>query len=493
MKKSIQQGISITSAVAMTLSLCACNPLAYNPTCEGKEDGLYQAKLGVVTPAVPESIDPAADAEHDRDENVTWGSSQLLNFVVPDDFEKLEKFDKDEFAKKNPYISYDSDQIIEASEAYFDHIQEFQDSGWVVKFTFALIDNNDLPEMVYVYNSGNTNYGIEYHFCTYDFDNKEVLEIGSFHSDYNILYYKEKENILWYSEWDYSGEKGTDYYVTINKDKRFEVVASFESSLWSIDDSDEYHVNNIPTDYNTYIEYMDALWYVNSSNISPESWMEMVPLADTYDFSGLINQYEAEVKPGAVDKAYEVYEDYLSKKYGEFRYEFVYLDYNEIPELVIATIDDYKNKYTVYRADIYENYSTGKLDGYVFEIGSIYSDSGFDYLEYQSVSKGIYLDNGYQYTSYYAMRKFKSAAMQVFQKDPSANASNGHFYLNGCEISSNRYEQFLSTWDNYEFASINYNDMNSNIDAKEIKKLYNAKVKAYAGEAWVPEDEWDQW
>lgn len=469
--KKVLTGLTLAG---LALLICACELPYGEISYDGKETGVYHAHIpqSVDLPEEPpvEIIDPGYSETYE---------SSLMNFVVPNDFEKLEYFSREAFSKKNQEITYSDEELLTASEAYFAFLEELYDMGWQVKFNLPCLSNDNLPELVYASYTGDfaLSYSVEFHFCTYDFDQEEVVEIGSFYSQYGTtLYYSEKDNLLWYSEWKTNDSYYYNYYVTINKDNKFELVASFARDVSEYENNDSVcYVNHIETDFETLLDYLDCFDYLtkNIQELDVYTLNSLIPIKgdyvityDEYEYEDYYREYDDEYLKAAC----EGFADALDTKNSEVMYTFVYLDGDNMPEMLIKRND----KIFIYKASVYMDSEYG-ISKYAYEVNHSGFKGSISYAKYNRIICEKTEENGNQAYNYNLYSRYECYPMQQY-----VGTKDGKYYLNNLLIKKNRYEDFIGRWNTYSFTEITDDDMFADKDAKSVKKHFNEALSNYA-------------
>lgn len=461
-------------AAGAAFAFCACElPGSVEINYDGKEGGTYYSHIPepVQVPEEPpvEIIDPGYSETYE---------SSLMNFVVPNDFEKLEYFSRKDFNEKNKEIIYSDEELLTASEAYFSSMEELSDMGWFVKFSFMSLNNDNLPELVYVAYSGDPyqSYSIEFHFCTYDFETEEVVEIGSFYSQYGTtLFYSEKDNLLSYSEWKLDDPFYYNYYVTINKDNKFELVASFARNISEYDDDSECYVNHVETDFGTLEDYLSCFDFMfnNRKELDVYTLNALIPMEgnyeiiyDEYDYEDYFREYDDEY----LKAASEAFVETLDMKKSEVMYTFVFLDGDNMPEMLIRQ----KDKIFIYKASVYMDSEIG-ISKYAYEVNHSGFEGDISYAEYNRIICQKNEGTGGQAEDYYLYSRYEVYPMQRY-----FCTKDNKFYLNDCLIDRNRYEEFNTRWESYTFTDISVDDMYTDKDSGSVIKHYNDVLSTYA-------------
>lgn len=460
-------------AAGAAFIFCACELPGGEISYDGKDGGVYQAHIPepVEVPEEPpvEIIDPGYSETYE---------SSLMNFVVPNDFEKMEYFSREDFKQNNPEINYSDEELLTASEAYFSTLEELSDMGWQIKFTFMSLTNDNLPELVYTSYSGdpNQNYSIEFHFCTYDFEKGEVVEIGSFYSQYGTaLFYSEKDNLLSYTEWKSNDPYYYNYYVTINKDNKFELVASFSREITEYTDDSVCLVNHVETDYDTYNDYLDSFDFLVNSRKELDYYMlnALIPIDGNYEIT--YDEYEYENYYEEYDDKYlkaasEAFIETLENKIVDAKYSFVFLDGDNMPEMLLEMND----KIYIYKASIYTDSENG-ISKFAYEIYHSGFEGNISYAEYNMVICEESEETGNQIDNYYLYNRYDIYPMQRY-----ICTKDNKYYLNDCLISQDRYKDFIDKWENFTFKEILVDEMYTEKDSNSIKKHFNDALKNYA-------------
>ena len=468
--KRLLAGLLAAGAVFL---FCACELPGNAVTYDGKESVTYHAHIPepAEVPIEPptEIIDPGYSETYE---------SFLMNFVVPNDFEKLEYFSRNDFAKENPEIKYSDEELLTASEAYFTFMKELSDMGWTVKFSFMSLTNDNLPELVYVSYSGDPyqNYSVEFHFCTYDFEKSEVAEIGSFYSQYGTsLFYSEKDNLLYFTEWKINDPFYYIYYVTINKDNRFELVASFSRDITEYVDDSVCLVNHIETDYETFNDYLDSFDFLDNNRKELDVYMlnSLIPIEgnyeityDEYEYEDYYREYEDEY----LKAASEAFADVIYNKISEAKYTFVFLDGDNMPEMLLAMND----RMYIYKASVYMDLDIG-ISKYAYEVNHAGFKGNISYAEYYKVICEKEDESGNQAENFYLYSRYDIYPMQRY-----VCTKDNNYYLNDCLISSDKYEEFSTKWESYTFTEVSADEMYTDKDTDSVKKHFYDAISNYA-------------
>ena len=162
-------------AAGAAFVFCACELPGGEISYDGKDGGVYHAHIPAPEEIIPEPVEITDPGYTESFE------SSVMNFVVPNDFDKMEYFSREDFRTKNPEVTYSNEELITVSEAYFSYMEKYIETGWQIKFSFAFITNDNLPELIYTSEAGESQIlFVEFHICTYDFNKNEVVEIGSY-------------------------------------------------------------------------------------------------------------------------------------------------------------------------------------------------------------------------------------------------------------------------------------------------------------------------
>jgi len=462
--------IGLMSAGAAVF-LCACELPSKEVSYDGKDGGIYQATI-----VKPEEVIVEEPLEKTDPGYKETGESSLMNFVVLNDFGEMEYFSKEDFGNKNPEVTYSAEENQKASEAYFSYLDELVETGWQVKFDFLYINNDNMAELVYVAYSGDYSQSssVDFHFCTFDFEKNEVIEIGCFYSKYGgNLYYVEKENLLWYSEWSIDDTVFCTYYVTINKDYKFELVASFERIL-STSDSDSFaRVNGTDTDLGTLLEYLDCFEYSFSDikNLDTYTINTMIPLKGNYVFTngeGSYDNYYTEYDDECIKAAFDVYAEELSLKAEDAGYLFVYLDGDKLPEMFLLLND----RICIYRASIYKDDSD--ISRYVFEVTNSEFEGNISYAQYNRAIHEQLNEDGNN-TDYYSLYSdYECYPMQRY------TMKNGEgFFINDFPVSTERFGDLIEKWNDISFTEVIESDFYTNKKESNVKKVFYETIKEY--------------
>lgn len=461
-------------AAGAAFVFCACElPGNVEINYDGKDGGVYHAHISKPADLPEEPPVEIIDSGYSE----TYESS-LMNFVVPDDFEKLEYFSSNDFKEKNKEIIYPDEKLLAASEAYFSTLEELSDMGWVVKFSFMSLTDDNLPELVYAAYSGDPTqtFSIEYHFCTYDFDKSEVVEIGSFYSQYGTtLYYSEKDNLLNYSEWKLNDSYYYTYYVTINQDNKFELVASFARDISEDEDSAVCFVNHIETDYETLNDYLSCFDFLfnDRKDLDVNTLNALIPTEGNYEFT--YNEYEYEDYYKEYDDSYlkaasEAFADAMDLKKPEAMYTFVFLDGDNMPEMLVGL----KDKIFIYKASVYMDSDIG-ISKYAYEVNHSGFEGDISYAAYNRIICEKNEENGNQVENYYLYNRYDVLSMQKY-----VCTQDNKYSLNDCLINRDKYEELNSKWESYTFTDISVDDMYTDKDSKSVIKHYYDALSTYA-------------
>ena len=457
-------------AAGTALIFCACELPGGEINYGDKDKDTYHAHI--VSPAdIPVDV---PEEKPDPGYKETYESA-MMNFVVPNDFDKMEYFSREDFEAKNPSKEYSYDETLAVTEAYFSYMEELYDTGWQVKFNFICINNDNLPELVYASYSGDMSaaVSVEFHFCTYDLDAGEVIEIGSFCSQYGMsLFYVERENLLWYSEYnDYDSYLNT-YFVTVNQDNKLELVASFKKDYLNYDSNSVAYVNNIETDSDTCSDYQDQFTYLNKERKEIESYSlnTLISLKGIYEYT--YNEYEYEnyykqYEDDWLEAAYESYAEVLKEKADEVGYYFAFLDGDNIPEMFVK----YDDSICLLRTSVYKG--DEGFSRYSYEVGNSEFNGEISYVEYYRIICDKYTGNS-NIINYSLFSGYDVVPMQSY-----LFTSDGIFYINGGPVKKERYEDFIGRWDEYTFTEISEDDFYYNKDEKNVKKNFYEAIKNY--------------
>ncbi|MBP5529028.1 MAG: hypothetical protein J6X80_03160 [Lachnospiraceae bacterium] len=459
-------------AAGAAVFFCACELPGTEISYDGKENGVYHAHIQTpeeITPEPPEPEDPGYTESSE---------SYMMSFVVPNDFEKMEYFSREDFKAKNPEVTYSDEELITVTEAYFSYLEKFAETGWQIKFDYAYINNDNLPELVYTSYSGDTQLvSAEFHFCTYDFDANEVIEIGSYYSQYGMgFYYVEKENLLYYFEWGPNDWVRYDYYLTINKDNKFELVASFDADL-SFDKADSTaHVNHVETDYDTAMEYkeiFDKIIFSDAKELNSYSLNVMIPLEggfvfinDEYEYEDFYGEYETKY----LDAISDQYAETLKRKGDDCGYTFVYLNGDNMPDIFIKE----KGKLCVYHNSVYNDEYNRTVNAYVYQIYEAEFEGNVSYSEYCRVIHVKTDENGIKTDKYYLIDQYD--CLPVIEL---VSENENKFYINGGPVTKERFDKYSGAMSNYTFIDITDDDLYSDKDAKSVKKHFNEVLGNY--------------
>ena len=457
-------------AAGTALIFCACELPSGEINYGDKDKGTYHAHI-VSHEDIPVDV---PEEKSDPGYKETYESA-MMNFVVPNDFDKMEYFSREDFQAKNPPTEYSYDEAMAVTEAYFSYMEELYETGWQVKFDFICINNDNLPELVYASYSGDMSsaVSVEFHFCTYDFETGEIIEIGSFCSQYGMsLFYVERENLLWYSEYnDYDAYLYT-YFVTVNKDNKFELVASFVKDYLNFDSNSVAYVNHIETDSDTCSEYQDKFSYLNQSRKEIEAYSlnTLISLKGIYEYT--YNEYEYEnyykqYEDDWLEAAFKSYADVLDEKTDEVGYYFAFLDGDNIPEMFVK----YDDSICLFRTSIYKG--DEGISRYSYEVGNSEFNGEISYVEYYRIICDKYTGNS-NIINYSLFSGYDVVPMQSY-----LFTSDGIFYINGGPVKKERYEDFIGRWDEYTFTEISEDDFYYNKDEKNVKKNFYNALKNY--------------
>ncbi|MBR4412507.1 MAG: hypothetical protein IKS60_02740 [Lachnospiraceae bacterium] len=457
-------------AAGAAFIFCACELPGGEISYDGKDGGVYHAHIPAPEEIIPEPVEITDPGYTESFE------SSVMNFVVPNDFDKMEYFSREDFRTKNPEVTYSNEELITVSEAYFSYMEKFIETGWQIKFSFAFITNDNLPELIYTSEAGESQIlFVEFHICTYDFNKNEVVEIGSYYSQYGMgLYYVERENILWYSEWGKNEWIHYDYYITINQEYKFELVGSFEADVSTTDPDKTARVNHVDTDYDTLLEYQDCFAFVSMDGIEIESYFAnaMIPLEgdfvfinDEYDYENYYRQYE------------KIYLDAMSDKYAEtlpqirvdYEYKFVYMDGDNIPDLFVKKND----KLCFYNNSVYYDSYNQTVNAYVNPLYKAEFAGEVSYSEYYRVVHEHIDENGKTTDNYYLMDRYNFYVVMRLISE------NGNYIVNDCPVTKERYDKISGSMSNYTFTDVTEDDLCSDTDENSIKKHFKEALSKY--------------
>ncbi|MBR5896937.1 MAG: hypothetical protein IKZ39_04905, partial [Lachnospiraceae bacterium] len=452
---------------------CACELPGGEISYDGKESGVYHSHI-----SAPEEItqEPALPEEPGYTESY---ESSVINFVVPNGFDKMEYFSREDFKSINPEVTYSYDELITVSEDYFAYMEQFSETGWQIKFTYAFINNDNLPELIYTSGAGISQLtSVEFHICTYDLDKNEVVEIGSYYSQYGMgLHYVEKENILWYSDWGTNDWIHYDYYLTINKDCKFELVGSFEADVSTTDPDKLARVNHVDTDYDTLLEYQKCFDFLLNEGKELDSYYynAMLPLEgdfvfinDEYDFQ---ENYYREYEKMYLDAMADQYSETLSQIAVDFEYRFIYMDGDNIPDLFVKKNDKY---YYYYNSVYYDSYKQ-TVSTYAYPLYKAEFEGNVSYSEYYRVIHEHKDEDGKKTDNYYLIERYD---FYPVLKLISENGSR--YFVNDCPVTGERYDKISKAINIYTFTDISEDDLYSYQDANSVKKHFNEALSTYA-------------
>ncbi|MBO4309476.1 MAG: hypothetical protein J5856_00250 [Lachnospiraceae bacterium] len=475
----IKRAISIFLTVSFALTLCACELPGGSVPIEGKGAGAKKANLPIIVEAVEPEPAPKEKVEYLSDTN-------RLNIVVPDDYGKNLIFSQDDHAAKNPYKEYSHEQLLEASEAYFEHMESFTEAGWKVDFMFGFITNDNLPELIYMVYIGDRQMEFEYHFCSYDFDKAEVAEIGSFISNYDSICFNDYGNLLWFYDFDSGYTSLIEYYVTVNDEYRFELVGTLQSEYFYEYDSEGYFVNGQASDYATYAANRDAYYgvsdYSEVCTYGYEPWISLKG-PNEYEHFDEYDIYEEGCEMTILDDLHDILVSYPKEK----KYTFFYLDEDYIPEMLVLQDYPTKDNVMVYNANFF--WSEDDIYGYVtMRFSGVVSDE-LSYSKYNNIFK-THTDLGEVETTEFMslFDYYMSSPVQTFVADRATVKGETHYYLNGCELTENRYFYFLNRWQDMEFTELPFDNMYTETDEESLKKHYLAALSEYD---YKPETEYE--
>ncbi len=472
LKLNLKRLLAGLLAAGTALIFCACELSGNEIPLDTKDSSTYHAHIKTPVDIPEEKPEEKPDPGYQE----TYESS-MMNFVVPNDFEVLKYFSREDFESANPEATYSDEELFKASEAFLAYLDELAETGWQVKFNYFYINNDNLPELVYVVYSGEISLSssIEFHFCTFDFDKDEVIEIGSYYTQHGAdLYYAEKENILWFNEWNMSESFLKNYYVTINKDNKFELVASFEKNISSSDPDSPATVNHIDTDYSTLLEYQDCFNYLIKyrKDLDINAINTMIPLNGNFEF--VIDEYTGEIynkeyDDDCIEAAYEAYAEALSRKTEEAEYSFIYLDGDNIPEMFLLSND----KYYVYKASIYKD-ENSDISKYVYEVTDSEFEGQLSYAAYNRAISASLKEDGNSIVNYAIYNFYNCHPMQKYTATP-----DGKYYINDFPVPKDRFEDIIGKWIDFSFTEVTESDFTSNKKASNVKKVFYETVKKY--------------
>ena len=472
--KKLKRLLAGLLAAGTALIFCACELPGTEINYGDKDNSAYHAhivKPQEVTVDVPEEKpDPGYKETYE---------SFMMNFVVPNDFDKMEYFSREEFYKKNPEVKYSDDELLKASEAYFSHMQELVDMGWEVKFNFIYFNNDNLAELVYASYSGDIYeaLSVEFHICTYDFETGEVIEIGTYYSQYGMsLYYVEKENLMWYTEWKDDESFLYNYYVTINQDNKFELVASFERDVSTMDPDSLARVNHIDTDYDTLMDYLGCFDYLVSDSrreLDTYSLNTMIPYEGSYVFDvsdNIYDNYYKEYDDDCLKAVCEAYVEELEYKAEDASYLFAFVDGDNLPEMFLLL----NNRVCLYKASVYKDETWG-ISRYVYEVSNSELKGDLSFAEYHGVIREWSGNVKVEDVRYKIYNNYECFLMQKFVRSTDKDV----FSLNGMPISRKKFEDFYGRWSEFTFTDLNITDFYQNKSEKNIEKAYYDALKNY--------------
>lgn len=463
---NIKRIVSVALAINTAVVFSACDIPVNNVSPDEKDIMNHQAKLEVQ----PKEETPEIEIEKEEsDRPLTSGN---MEFVVPSGFEKIENFSYDDFVAKNPEVIYSDEELLKASEAYFEYLDKFSEDGWNVRFSFACLNNDNLSEMINIVYSGELKDTINFNICTYDLEKEEVVEIGNFLSDYGTsLYYIERCNFFWYAEWRSEYQSFINYYLTVNDENEFELVASFEESYDDKLEDKPYYVNNVETDYNTYNNIICQYYVYSDKQFDIYAGKGFLELKNDYDYSCFIDDFEKTYTDDLIDLAMEEYSSFLSTQDENVHYEFAYMDYDNLPELLISEGDSKTDGVTIYRAYVYEN--NGQYESNIYEAGSAGSNGKISYSINTGVYRGYEAGMGLECDYFKVLHGFVSEDLPVFLAETRMDGTDEIVYkINGALVSEERFKEYLDKWTVFEFVDVSYSDMHSEKDKKSVEKNF---------------------
>ena len=262
--------------------------------------------------------------------------------------------------------------------------------------------------------------------------------------------------------------------MTINKDNKFELVASFEKNISSSDPDSPATVNHVDTDYATLLEYQDCFNYLIKyrKELDINAINTMIPLNGNFEF--VIDEYTREIynkeyDEDCIEAAYEAYAEALSRKTEEAEYSFIYLDGDNIPEMFLLLND----KYYVYKASIYKD-ENSDISKYVYEVTDSEFEGQLSYAAYNRAISASLKEDGNS-IDYYAIYNFYNChPMQKYTVTP-----DGKYYINDFPVPKDRFEDIIGKWIDFSFTEVTESDFTSNKKESNVKKVFYETVKKY--------------
>lgn len=451
----------ISSLVACDLSIPSANVPPADPTLNNHASIIEGDDNNNTTEPV-EAIDDNNDPEVIEEDLPV---ATILSFDIPD------------FAERQ----YSEEQLIEASEAYLDYLEQLDnatDSDNYFNLHFLPIQTNasNLMDIAYCYDYS---HAASVTICRYNFETKEVEDLGSFGSYGSMAYYPGCN--IFYTF--YSG-MGYNYFEYLYLDENNKEVSlhNFQDDSGLIDFADyEAH----PEDYEG-LDLPELYFRVNDEDVTEEeynalhkAWREvygdlvslsiydMMPYNDMYD----VNFYQAyNLSDDELNETVSAYQRIIDDLDENSRYTFVNINNPAVPALAVCAGEN--------RSDYVSLYQYVPYDEEVYFVGDFGSNGCMQYLYGSNLFVSYYGDGNYLALSYYKNILDGQNSLPIISFEFTNDEDSNHeitamyYFINGEPVSEDFFNFCFDKFA-FQYDPIDYSFMYDDKSAENAKAIFS--------------------
>lgn len=367
---------------------------------------------------------------------------------------------------------HEKDELIEATDAYFSFLDNYELSNpafETLKFEFIYLDDNNVPELAVCTGNAHCN-AVEIY--KYDYNSSKVISLGSF-GEYGIGVYYSRQNLAqrFFMGMGYT----TCEYVSFTDSESF-VLQSFEDNEGTGEDEIIYTIDGHPFDYDTYCEYSkkwddtygDYHCQLDYNLMSPYT----ISAKEVIEANVFTYEYEQET----LDAAGTAYMSFLINSCDDTYYDFIFLNDDNIPELITAYSNAHLDMVSVYTYDIYNDS--------VIPIGEYGEYGTLVYVQKRKIALSSYYGMGYCYDAYVTYSDYlqdEYVSISFNNNVGAVGEEDATYSIFDCPVSYDRFVQMQNLWDDLDWSVIYCEEMNLLLKDNpfQITDVFDKKASEY--------------